>query len=452
MSSARRWRSVVSGRRAERCFAVGTMHEVLAVIPAIRADCSARRSVWKTAQHRERRFAFACSGCGRQGHVTDEPVPVLHEHVGSEGQSGFLPAALSDQASVRVSSALMRVVRPLLALEVSPSVRVARVTLGPEALHRGGRLDQAAIDAEVLTAQQPLRICVCDDTHQELPGNVVREEPILVARERAGVERLVGHVHVQDPAEEQVVPKLLAELPVAADGEQRHQKSRLQECLRRNRPTAVPAVHPTELPRHALQDLVGERFDRPKWCVDGTNVSGDTRQSMDDWLLTRPRMPRQITNEIVRRSPTDFCRSSDSRTMSAPASGRNGPVRSREAPRLQGRHRVRRARAPDQRQHSGLWPARGPAAPSIDLDHQQHRRRAGEFAPAEKRRFYRIARRSATESAAILVAVRCCELLDDLKPLDVGREQLLQIVRMLTSLATDRSGKGRGKFKFKGGR
>ena len=75
---------------------------------------------------------------------------------------------------------------------------------------------------------------------------------------------------------------------------------------------------------------------------------------------------------------------------------------------------------------------------------------AGEFAPAEKRRFYRIARRSATESAAILDAVRCCQLLDDLKPLDVGREQLLQIVRMLTSLGDRSIGQGHGQVQVQG--
>ena len=75
---------------------------------------------------------------------------------------------------------------------------------------------------------------------------------------------------------------------------------------------------------------------------------------------------------------------------------------------------------------------------------------AGEFAPAEKRRFYRMARRSATESAAILDTVRCCQLLDDLRPLDTGRELLLQIVKMLTRLATNGSGKGKDKGKGKG--
>lgn len=67
---------------------------------------------------------------------------------------------------------------------------------------------------------------------------------------------------------------------------------------------------------------------------------------------------------------------------------------------------------------------------------------AGEFAPAEKRRFYRIARRSAAESAAILDTVRCCQLLDDATPLHDGRRRLLKITKMLTRLCIAQRGGG----------
>ena len=59
---------------------------------------------------------------------------------------------------------------------------------------------------------------------------------------------------------------------------------------------------------------------------------------------------------------------------------------------------------------------------------------AGEFMPAEKARFYRIAGRSATECAAIFDA---CRKLGVGEPavLGEGRELLLRIVGMLTGLA-----------------
>jgi len=77
---------------------------------------------------------------------------------------------------------------------------------------------------------------------------------------------------------------------------------------------------------------------------------------------------------------------------------------------------------------------------------------AGEFAKAEKRRFYRIARRSATECAAVLDVLRCCHLVDDDAKLQQPRQLLLRIVAMLTRLIMGRrtvpagSGSGSGAF------
>jgi four helix bundle protein len=59
---------------------------------------------------------------------------------------------------------------------------------------------------------------------------------------------------------------------------------------------------------------------------------------------------------------------------------------------------------------------------------------AGEFASADKARFYRIARRSATECAAILDAARILKLSPDV-PLATGRSILARVVAMLTALA-----------------
>ena len=67
---------------------------------------------------------------------------------------------------------------------------------------------------------------------------------------------------------------------------------------------------------------------------------------------------------------------------------------------------------------------------------------AGEFSVADKARFYRIARRSATESAAILDACNLLALADASAYRD-GRALLLRIVAMLVAL-TRHSGAGTG--------
>jgi four helix bundle protein len=68
---------------------------------------------------------------------------------------------------------------------------------------------------------------------------------------------------------------------------------------------------------------------------------------------------------------------------------------------------------------------------------------AGEFAPADKARFYRMARRSATECAAILDACRLLSLIEA-DPSGQGRELLLRIVAMLTAMVVKISGAGAG--------
>ena len=63
---------------------------------------------------------------------------------------------------------------------------------------------------------------------------------------------------------------------------------------------------------------------------------------------------------------------------------------------------------------------------------------AGEFSPSDKARFYRMARRSATECAAILDVFGRLRLAapDQLSP---GREMLVQVVAMLTAMVRRRT-------------
>jgi four helix bundle protein len=76
---------------------------------------------------------------------------------------------------------------------------------------------------------------------------------------------------------------------------------------------------------------------------------------------------------------------------------------------------------------------------------------AGEFSKKEKARFYRMARRSATECAAVLDICRCLKLSEPEIILS-GRSMLLRIVAMLVSLVKvmgpsdqrKRSGRGSG--------
>ena len=63
---------------------------------------------------------------------------------------------------------------------------------------------------------------------------------------------------------------------------------------------------------------------------------------------------------------------------------------------------------------------------------------AGEFSLPDKVRFYRMAKRSATECAAILDVLGRLSA-GEQQPLDAGRQLLLRIVSMLTKMAQRRS-------------
>ena len=71
-------------------------------------------------------------------------------------------------------------------------------------------------------------------------------------REHGRVEARLGHVHVEEPAKQQVVVELLAELPLAAHRVQRHQQRRLQQPLGRDRRPPACRVHRVERRRERL--------------------------------------------------------------------------------------------------------------------------------------------------------------------------------------------------------
>src|SRR3990170_7331348 len=122
---------------------------------------------------------------------------------------------------------VIRLWRPFV-VAVSPS----------QTLQRGPGFEERAVDTKVIVRQQVPATRLSDELEQEAPGDILRQKPFLVLGEARGVEGLVVDVQVQKPLEEHVVLKLVAEAAGAGDGEESHQKLRLEQVLRRNRRTA----------------------------------------------------------------------------------------------------------------------------------------------------------------------------------------------------------------------
>src|SRR5512133_3844410 len=199
--------------------------------------------------------------------------------------------------------------------------RVARVVgrrpifrllaLRPEALQARPRLDERAVHREVLVAHEAGAASRLHDLGEELRRHFMFEQSLPVPREGRVVEALLDAIHVEEPAEQQVVVELLAEEPLAAHAVERHQQRRLQEPLGRDRGPADFAVHRVERRRERRQRLVGERLHPPQWVVlRHPLVGGDEAEHRDLALVaaaharTRSRPPGPV--DLPKQLPDRF--------------------------------------------------------------------------------------------------------------------------------------------------
>src|SRR5690606_17200393 len=114
----------------------------------------------------------------------------------------------------------MGLVRPGLAVEVTLGIASAALRAGivialvpgPEALHAGPGLDQGAIDAEMLTRQQPLDPPQRQDLAQELGGYIALEQALAVLRECRGIPGRLIRAKPDKPAKQQIEGQPLHQL------------------------------------------------------------------------------------------------------------------------------------------------------------------------------------------------------------------------------------------------
>jgi len=102
-------------------------------------------------------------------------MPVLHQNMPQIGQLGRLPPSLAIQSGVRIRSRGVRLVAALLTVEVPFSIaarsrRLAAAILRAKALHARPRLDQGAVDREMIVRQQRLDPLLVQ--HGDVPADV----------------------------------------------------------------------------------------------------------------------------------------------------------------------------------------------------------------------------------------------------------------------------------------
>lgn len=158
--------------------------------------------------------------------------------------------------AVKVDARIARVIRRRLV--------VRRRVLPLEALEARPRVDERAVDAELIATDQPGPLRRLDHGAKELPGRVARHEPIPILREDRRIEARLLHIHIEEPAKHEVVVELLAELPLAAHRVQRDEQHRFEQPLGRDRGSPHRRVHLVEHGRQLRERCVRQLLDPPK--------------------------------------------------------------------------------------------------------------------------------------------------------------------------------------------
>jgi hypothetical protein len=154
--------------------------------------------------------------------------------------------------------------------------RVARILVGGvrglavpwlEALEASRGLDQGPVHREMLVREQVPLVGLSHDQLEQRSPHLVVEQPLTILGERRRIEAWFHQLHVQEPAEQEVVVEFLTEGSLTPHRIKRDQERRLEQPLRRDRRSAVLGVHRVEGIRQCGQCLLGERLNRAQRMV-----------------------------------------------------------------------------------------------------------------------------------------------------------------------------------------
>src|SRR5712691_12383311 len=169
------------------------LHKLLAVVAFVgpERDPLLPRNLF---HHRERGLRLGPAiGLGDVA-IDRDPVAVLHQHVPGVAQLGFLARTLARQPRLGVGGRLMGIVAALLAMKVNRGIAgVIRrlLTTSPvlalEAFVAGPRLDQRAVDREVLGREQVAAAGLRQHLGKKPLGNFGTQQPFAVLGEDRGV-------------------------------------------------------------------------------------------------------------------------------------------------------------------------------------------------------------------------------------------------------------------------
>jgi len=217
----------------------------------------------------------------RELEIDDEAVAVLDQGVAGVAELGLFAAALARQPGLGVGGRAMAGVAATLAMEVDVGVSsavagrglLALVPIdGSQALQSRGGFDEGAVDGEVLTGEQLVRLGLPADRGEEGLRDLAGEQARAVLREARRVEDRLVEGQAHEPAQEEVVAQLLDEAPLGGDRVEDLDELRPQQILRSDRGTASRGVEPIERRAHLLEGRIDHDADRAQRMVARHNV------------------------------------------------------------------------------------------------------------------------------------------------------------------------------------
>ena len=204
--------------------------------------------------------------------VGAQPMPVFHQRVRAKTPPGLLPARLPIQHAVRIRRAVVRVVASWLAAKVNRGiagifvlgrldVRVIRAVLADETFQARPRFDQRPGGGEVCGARPACGARPVIDFAEKQFRHGGGADACVVLGKNAVVETARGKLAVQKPAPEEIVTKLFAAEPLAADAVERGQHAGLEQWLRRDAGAAVGGLEFGKERREVFQDGIHLAFE-----------------------------------------------------------------------------------------------------------------------------------------------------------------------------------------------
>lgn len=165
--------------------------------------------------------------------------------------------ALASHPRFGVGDGLVGVVATPLTVEVAPGVAPGPVgvvvitsVFAPKTPLRRPRINQGAVDAEVLIGGQPCLLGLAVDLGEERTRNIGLEQAVAVFRKRRVIPHRLIARKPHEPAKQQIVVELLAQQALAAHRVEYLQQQRPKQPLRGYRRAAFARINRLEVLRH----------------------------------------------------------------------------------------------------------------------------------------------------------------------------------------------------------